>query len=263
MKPTIPLLLIWLLLAGTPSTAKTAIQPPPAPEQYRYQIVQTLKHSANAFTQGLSIEGNLLWESSGLYRRSFLQLRSKDSLEPIAEFHYPKRHFAEGIAVYGDYLYGQTWKSGSVYRWHKHDLQLDKRFSIDGEGWGMARWKEHLVTSDGSDILSFRDPQNLKTIRRIAVRLGSRSIYRLNDLSADDIGIWANIWQNNQLVRINPETGDVMGVLALDELAKFNQRGSFENVLNGVAWDSSTETLWVTGKRWPKMYQLKIQTGQF
>ncbi|MEC8427333.1 MAG: glutaminyl-peptide cyclotransferase [Pseudomonadota bacterium] len=263
MKLTIPLLLIWLLLASAPSIAKTAIQPPSAPEQYRYHIVQTLKHSGNTFTQGLSIEGDRLWESSGLYRRSFLQLRSKGSLKAIAEFHYPNRHFAEGIAVYGDYLYGLTWKSGSVYRWHKHDLQLDKRFSIEGEGWGMARWKEHLVTSDGSDILSFRDPKNLKTKHRIAVRSGSRPIYRLNDLSADDIGIWANIWQRHQIVRINPETGNVMGVLTLNKLAEANQQGSFENVLNGVAWDSGTETLWVTGKRWPKMYQLKIQTGQF
>ena len=263
MKPTIPLLLIWLLLAGTPSTAKTAIQPPSAPEQYRYRIVQTLKHSTNVFTQGLSIEGDLLWESSGLYRRSFLQLRSKGSLVPIAEFHYPNRHFAEGIAVYGDYLYGLTWKSGSVYRWHKHDLQLNKRFSIEGEGWGMARWKEHLVTSNGSDILSFRDPQNLKTKRRIAVRLGLRPVYSLNDLSSDGTGIWANIWQDNQLVRINPETGNVTGVLILDKLTEANQQGSYENVLNGVAWDSSTGTLWVTGKHWPKMYQLKIQSGQF
>jgi len=260
LKPIIPFLLIWLPLAGVPALSETTVPTSFTPEQYRYQIVQTLKHSKNNFTQGLSIEGNLLWESSGLYKRSFLELRQKSSLEPIARFRYPNRHFAEGIAVYGDYLYGLTWKSGSVYRWHKHNVQLDTRFSIDSEGWGMARWQEQLVTSNGSDILSFRNPENLKTKRRISVRMGSRPVYKLNDLSADDISIWANIWHQNQLVRIDPETGNVMGILALDTLANANQSGNFENVLNGVAWDSSTETLWVTGKRWPHLYQLRLDT---
>lgn len=242
-------------VAATQSIAKAS---EPA-ERYGYRIIRTLPHSAQSFTQGLSIESDMLWESSGLYRRSFVQRRSKYSPEPLAQFRFPARHFAEGIVVYGDYLYGLTWKSGTVYRWHKNDLEMDKQFTIAGQGWGLAQWQQQLITSDGSDTLSFRSPDDLRVLRRISVTLNGRAVYQLNDLSSDPFGIWANVWHQNHLLHIAPDTGRVMGVLDLDALAKTNQSGNFENVLNGVAWDSSTDTLWVTGKHWQNLYQLQIK----
>lgn len=256
------LLCLSLTLGANFSRSADTAKDAKSPEQYRYRVVQTLKHSRQSFTQGLHIEGDLLWESSGLYGRSFLQLRHKHSPPPKLEFRYPAEHFAEGIAVHGDYLYGLTWKSGTVYRWHKHNLQLDKRFVITGQGWGLARWKQELVTSDGSDILSFRDPETLRTTRRIAVTLNSRPVRQLNDLSADESHLWANVWHQNRLLYIDPSDGQVIAILNLEQLANINQRGKFEHVLNGVAWDSSSNTLWVTGKHWPNMYQLKIEREQ-
>ncbi|GAA5316479.1 MAG: glutaminyl-peptide cyclotransferase [Candidatus Pelagadaptatus aseana] len=233
----------------------------PLGPQLPYKVLQKLPHDPQLFTQGLVIEDNTLWESSGLYGRSLLQRRDKQQVRALTQFRYPAHEFAEGIALMGDYLYGLTWKSGRVYRWRKHSLELDRTYRIHGEGWGLSLWREDLAISNGSDTITFYHPETLSPKRSIQIRAEGEPVTRLNDLTATSNHLWANIWHNHQVIQIDPDTGEVTAHLNLRKLVDENRSYQNEAVLNGIAWDNSSNTLWVTGKYWQHLYQLELLPG--
>lgn len=224
--------------------------------------MQAIPQNAELFTQGLAIEGDYIWQSSGLYGQSFLQKRLKTQTKPLNEFYYPWHEFAEGIALVGDHLYGLTWKSGRVYRWHKHTLKTDRTFEIQGEGWGMSQWQHTLAVSNGTNTINFYNPADMTLTRSIEVTDHGRVINNLNDLTSDKKSLWANIWHSNTVIKINAKSGAIEGYLDLSEIAdnhrSNNRSNNNEAVLNGLAWDNNTQTLWLTGKLWDTLYQLQL-----
>jgi len=234
--------------------------------QYQYRVLETLPHSQHTFTQGLIVDGDQLIESSGLYRQSFVQRYSKSSTamnHPLAKRTFiAKRFFAEGIAAINDKLFLLTWKSGVAHQLNRQTLAIEKQHHYHGEGWGLSAMKDQLIMSDGSDRLQVRAPENFKLLHTITVTHPHRNITYLNDLTYANGLIWANVWQQDHLLAINPQSGQVVAELDLSALTQKHSSNDPDDTLNGIAWDTGKQALWVTGKRWSKLYLLQITPTQ-
>jgi glutamine cyclotransferase len=257
LKLTHSLLILLLVILSSASNSREPVT------QYRFNLVERLPHSTTVFTQGLAIDSSAkngfeLWQSSGRYGHSFVEKINPYNLSPLATFSFPKSQFAEGIALLGDYLYGLSWQSGIAYRWHKDNLTVDKTFILKSEGWGLTHWNNQLIMSDGSNKLTWLDPETLNPLKHISVTFNQQPLHNLNDLTVINGRIWANVWQKDYLVEIDANTGKVIGQLDLSSLATENSSGDPEAVLNGLAWDNNNQMLLVTGKNWRYLYLLTI-----
>ena len=241
--------------------------------QHQYQIVERLPHSTHIFTQGLALNNNpnntpTLWQSSGHYGQSFLQKSNYDGSNIKARFNFPATQFAEGIAVLDNHIYGLTWQQNIAYQWHKETLELIQKFPLEGQGWGLTRWQDQLLMSNGTDQLTWLEPSTFTPVKHINVTRQQQPVTNLNDLTVVNNLIWANVWQQNYLLQIDPINGKVIGQLDLTELvlenttknASGNTLNRPEAVLNGIAWDNQKQELLVTGKYWRYLYRIKITT---
>jgi glutamine cyclotransferase len=167
-------------------------------------------------------------------------------------------YFGEGIAVFGDRVYQLTWTTGVGFIYDKKTLALLQEFRYGIEGWGMTHDGKNLIVSDGSSILYYWDPRSLREVKRLSVTDGGRPVDNLNELEIVEGEIYANIWQQDRIARVSPETGKVVGWIDLKGLLSPSERTGDEDVLNGIAYDQSAKRLFVTGKLWPKLFEIEI-----
>lgn len=244
-------------------TLRFAIPPPPIPEGVPIQPVEILAeypHDPEAFTQGLLWSGGQLFESTGIEGRSELrELRLEDGAV-LRHVPLPPAMWGEGIADWEDEIVGLTLKSGIALRWARKDLAPLASLSCPGEGWGLARVGGALVASDGSATLRLLDPESLALRRTLEVREVGTPLRLINALAFARGDLLANIFMTNTIARIDPETGEGKGRLDLGEAVARSGRRDIRDVLNGIAWDAEGERLFVTGKNWPKLFEISLPT---
>jgi glutamine cyclotransferase len=228
-------------------------------QQCGYEIVAEYPHDRTAFTQGLFWHEGHLYEGTGQYGQSRVSRVALDSGEPLKTQPLSDQHFGEGITRWRDQIIGVTWRSGTGYRWRLKDLKPIGQFRYEGEGWGVTMVGDSLALSDGTSTLRFFDPATMTEQRRVQVSLGGRPLTMINELETIEGKIWANVWMSDVVVRIDPATGDVDQLINFTGLrAKAGALGH-DMVLNGIAWDAAQKRLFVTGKNWPKLYQVSVK----
>jgi len=237
----------------------TATPPAPPPiERCGYRIVQTFPHDATSFTQGLFWDEGHLYEATGQYGQSRVARLDLKTGKALAQTKLPSDQFGEGITRWGDQIIGVTWQGGVGNRWSIKDLKPVGTFKYEGEGWGLTMVEGSLVLSDGTTELRFFDPATMKEQKRVTVRFGGRPISMLNELETIDGQIWANVWMTDFIVRIDPATGNVVSLVDLSTLKADAGVSGTDSVLNGIAWDAKKKRLFVTGKYWPKLYEIAL-----
>lgn len=225
---------------------------------FGYEVINTYPHDVNAFTQGLFIRNGVLYEGTGLKGLSSLRKVDLKTGKVLEERKLQDEYFGEGITTDGKRIIQLTWKArkGFVYDLNTFAPIMD--FSYPTEGWGITYDGRNFIMSDGTATLYFLDPQNLKEIGRIEVYDDKGPVVRLNELEYVNGEIFANIWWEERVARIDPKTGRVTGWIDLRGLLSQSDRKSDVNTLNGIAYDSEKEKLYVTGKLWPKLFEIKI-----
>ena len=239
--------------------ALVAVAADPAPvERCGYRVVQSYPHDTTSFTQGLFWDDGHLYEGTGQYGRSRVARLDLKTGRALAQTKLPSDQFGEGITRWGDQIIGVTWQNGVGNRWTIKDLKRVGTFRYEGEGWGLTMVGDSLVLSDGSSQLRFMDPATMKEQRRVTVRFGGRPLAMLNELETIDGQVWANIWMTDLIVRIDPTSGDITSYVDLTGLKQDAGATGDDSVLNGIAWDARKKRLFVTGKYWPKLYEIAL-----
>jgi len=225
---------------------------------YTYEVVNTYPHDSGAYTQGLMIEGEKLFEGTGLRGRS--SLRKVDlqtgSVEQI--HHLSSSIFGEGIVVYDNKILQLSWTSGIGFIYNKNTFERLRSVTYPTEGWGITYDGTRFIVSDGTANLYFRDKITFEEIDRVTVRDDQGTVTRLNELEYVKGEIYANVWQTDRIARINPANGRVVGWIDLTGLLPPEDHSSTVDVLNGIAYDSVKNRLFVTGKLWPKLFEIKL-----
>ncbi|HBG96306.1 MAG TPA: glutamine cyclotransferase [Chromatiaceae bacterium] len=223
-----------------------------------FRVVASFPHDPTAFTQGLVFHAGELFEGTGLYGQSTLRRVELESGLVQQQIALPKHLFGEGITVWDDEIIQVSWRARLGIRYDRATLQRLGTFRLSGEGWGIAHDGQHWIVSDGSDTLHFLDPATQQEVRRVRVHDGPQAITRLNELEFIDGEIWANIWLSDRLVRISPADGAVIGYVDLSRLWPASRIRDPQAVLNGIAYDAKNRRLFVTGKYWPRLYQIEV-----
>ena len=252
----------WRLVAGIVciSAASLVAQRRPAPVQAA-RVVATFPHDPASFTQGLVFADGQLYESTGLVGESTLRRVDLATGQALQRINVPAPHFAEGLALVGSELLQLTWRGQVGFVYDKKTFAQKRTFTYDSEGWGIAYdGTSRLVMSDGSDTLTFLDPKTLKAIRTLRVADAGTPVGNLNELEWIEGEIWANVWMTDRIARISPATGEVNAWLDLSSLYPRAQRAPAADVLNGIAYDPATRRIFVTGKKWPRLYQVTVST---
>ena len=249
-------------LIASPSFACMAEGPAPeekAVPEYGYRVVSQKRFDRQNFTQGLEIHDGRLYVSSGLYGESMLRAYDFPSLELLRTVPVDRRIFAEGLTVIDEQLILLSWRERVMLVYDLPDLSLVGQSALPGQGWGAAHSGSVLWFSDGSDRLYSADLAGGGKLRTQPVTLNGEPLRNLNELEWVDGEIWANVWQSNFIARIDPETGHVVGMINLSGLLPEEDRLRDTDVLNGIAVDPSTGSIWVTGKRWPWLFEITLE----
>lgn len=246
--------LLPLILAACSTNAQTANRPPTK----RVKVVASYPHDAAAFTQGLVVEGTTIFESTGQYGNSSIRKVDLASGEISLSLPLKPDLFGEGITIMGDNLYLLTWKARACHLFDKNTLQWKKSFSYTGEGWGLANDGKFIYMSDGTSTIRVVDPETFKVVRRIRVKNGRRYLSKLNELEFVNGKIWANVWYDDRIAEIDPQTGKVTAWLDCRNVYPANRRPDREHVLNGIAVDNKSGRIYVTGKNWPQLYEIEL-----
>ena len=226
---------------------------------FGYQVVAEYPHDRRAFTQGLVYVDEVLYEGTGLYGESTLRRVDLETGEVLQAVGLTEEYFGEGIAVVDDRIYQLTWRNGVCVVFDRETFEVLDTFSYQTEGWGLTTDGERLIMSDGTARLFVRDPETFDVLDVIYVYDGNKTVANLNELEIVDGEIWANIWRTDRIARIDPETGQVTGWIDLSGLLSERDRGRHRvDVLNGIAHDSETNRLFVTGKLWPKLFEIEV-----
>lgn len=223
----------------------------------RAEVVDAYPHDKAASTQGLLYADGVLYESIGGYGESGLRRVALDSGRLLASRPLDDRYFGEGLALVGDRLIQLTWKAGVGFVYDRDTLEPIGRFSYKGEGWGLTYDGRHLIMSDGSATLRFLDPDGFQVVRRLDVTLAGEPLAQLNELEFVNGQIWANVWHSDNMVRIDPRSGRVIGIVAAAHLRAKLPATASAGVLNGIAWDASGQRILVTGKNWPRLFEIR------
>jgi glutamine cyclotransferase len=222
-------------------------------------VVHTYPHDSSAFTEGLVYHKGYLYESTGLRGKSALRKVEVNSGRVIKEADLAEKYFGEGMAILRNKIYQLTWQNQTGFIYNLSTFKLIGKFSYAGEGWGLATDGKNLFMSDGSSQITCRAPDTFQIIRKINVRDGDRPIDKLNELEIIGGEIWANIFMENIIARISLQTGEVLGWIDLRPLFSRLPASPKRDVLNGIAFDSEKERIFVTGKFWPTLFEIKIR----
>ena len=226
-------------------------------EQLSIQVLASYPHDPTAFTQGLMWHKGELYESTGLYGRSSLRRTVPENGEILVRHDLERHLFGEGLTLVDDKLVLLTWKAGLALVFDPETLEPIDQWGYNGEGWGLTFDGQHLIMSDGSPRITFRDRNDFRWLRTVDVTLKGRPLPQINELEFVDGQLYANVWGEDRIVRLDPETGVVNGVIHAAGLLS-PQESRLVDVLNGIAYDAESETFWLTGKFWPRMFQVKF-----
>lgn len=223
-----------------------------------YRVVHSYPHDPRAYTQGLIYLDGHLYESTGLNGRSSLRMVDLETGRVQQEIPVPGKYFAEGLTNWGSTLVQLTWLSHTAFVYDRFSFRLLRTLHYDGEGWGLTQDGAHLILSDGSATLRFLDPETFRVVRRIVVKDRGAPVTQLNELEYVRGEIYANVWHTDRIARISPATGNVIGWIDLSGLLPADQHPDPEAVLNGIAYDAAQNRLFVTGKLWPRLFEIKV-----
>jgi glutaminyl-peptide cyclotransferase len=225
---------------------------------YEYRVVAKFPHSTESYTEGFFYRDGMFYEGTGREGHSAVLVIDPATGSVVQHRDLAAEYFGEGIVDWGPNIYEWTWKSGICFVYDRFSLQLVKQFSYAGEGWGMTHTAKELITSDGSAILRFRDPNTFRETRHIVVKDGKKTIDQLNELEFIKGEIYANVWHADRIARISPVDGRVISWIDLAGLLPAEQMVDAESVLNGIAYDAQHDRLFVTGKQWPAVFEIKV-----
>jgi glutamine cyclotransferase len=235
-----------------------ALASSPSAPVYGYRVVAKFPHATKSYTEGFFYRDGLFYEGTGREGHSAVLVIDPTTGTILQHRDLAGEYFGEGIVDWGPNIFEWTWNSGVGFVYDRFSLQLVKQFSFTGEGWGMTRTIKELITSDGTATLRFRDPNTFRETRHIIVRDGKKVIDQLNELEFVKGEIYANVWHTDKIARISPVDGHVISWIDLAGLLPAEQLLDRESVLNGIAYDAQHDRLFVTGKQWPAVFEIKV-----
>ncbi|MBA3247106.1 MAG: glutaminyl-peptide cyclotransferase [Pyrinomonadaceae bacterium] len=244
-------------LSSSPATANSNSSTADVPT-YTYEVVNTYPHARDAYTQGLIFQDGILWESTGERGRSSLRKVDLQTGKVLKKVDVPPEFFAEGMTVLDGKVYQLTWQEHKGFIYDAETLKKLGEFSYQGEGWGLTHDGESLIMSDGTNQLRFLHPNTLQVKRTISVFDKGEPLAQLNELEFIRGEIWANIWQTDKIVQLDPQTGKILGWIDLTGLLPTRDYTPETDVLNGIAYDKEGDRLFVTGKLWPKLFEIRL-----
>jgi glutaminyl-peptide cyclotransferase len=221
-------------------------------------VVATYPHDRGAFTEGLLYRDGLLYESTGLEGRSVIRAVRLEDGTVVREARLADSLFGEGLVDWKDRLVSVTWRTGIGFVWDRSTFKRLRSFRYAGEGWGLTQDGRHIIMSDGSPVLRFLDPETLKLSRRLTVTAAGAPVRDINELEWVRGEIWANIWQTDMIARIDPANGRVIGWIDIAALSAVSGRRRADDVANGIAWDKAKDRLFVTGKNWGRLFEIRL-----
>jgi glutamine cyclotransferase len=227
-------------------------------QQVSYEVVSSYPHDPTSFTQGLVWHDGTLYESTGLKGESKLRRLEFPSGKVLKEINLASEFFGEGLALVDGRLIQLTWQSHKGFVYDLDTFRLLQEFAYDTEGWGLTYDGKNLILSDGSSDLFYLDPQTFKRVRKLAVTMNGKPLTELNELEFIEGEIWANVWQTDLIVRIDPSTGRVTSFLNLKGILAPSDKTGREDVLNGIAYDAEHKRIFVTGKLWPRVFEIRV-----
>lgn len=228
------------------------------PAAFGYRIIHVYPHDPTAFTQGLIYLNGSLYESTGLNGKSSLRKVDLETGAVLQRHDLPPDLFGEGLTNWGSALLQLTWKAHTGFVYDRRSFSLLRTFHYDGEGWGLTQDGVHIILSDGSSSLRFLDPQTFQKVKRIVVSDNGIEVHDINELEYIHGEIYANIWQTDLIAMISPKDGHVAGWIDLSGLRPASVRANSDAVLNGIAFDATHNRLFVTGKLWPKLFEIRL-----
>lgn len=236
---------------------------------YGYEVVKAYPHDSKAFTQGLLFHNGFLYESTGQEGESTLRRVDIETGKVLQKVDQPKESFAEGITLLNDKIYQLTWQEGICRVFDAKDFTLIRQLDYQGEGWGITTDGQHLFMTDRTHVIRVMDPETFKPVRMITVlREDGKPLMQINELEYIKGEIWANVWHSeeprilgkpNYIARIDPATGKLLGWINLFGISPDDVERDDENTLNGIAYDPATDRIFVTGKKWKKLFEIKIK----
>jgi glutaminyl-peptide cyclotransferase len=224
-----------------------------------YQVINSYPHDPAAFLQGLVWYDGRFFESTGLYGESTLREVEFPSGKVLRKINLPPNLFGEGLALVGDRLIQLEWKTGRGFVYDRDTFKLLREFKYHTEGWGITYDGTSLIMSDGSSELTFLDPQTFEPTRKLTVRMNGKPMTELNELEYIEGEVWANVWQTDVILRIDPGNGEVTSFLDLKGLLPPMVRTGNEDVLNGIAYDARDKRIFLSGKKWPRIFEIKLK----
>jgi glutaminyl-peptide cyclotransferase len=243
------------ILCGLVAAVLTAAAQTP---EYGYQVIHAYAHDPNAFTQGLEYRAGYLYEGTGLKGRSSLRKVQLETGKVLQEIDIDPQYFGEGITVLNQKIMELTWQAETGFVYDQSTFRRLQTYNYPGEGWGLANDGQNIYMSDGTAQIRIWDPFTLQEKRRITVHDAGRPVLNLNELEWVRGEIYANIWQTDRIARISPVDGRVLGWIDMAGILPASERTGNEDVLNGIAYDVLGNRLFVTGKLWPKLFEIKV-----
>jgi glutaminyl-peptide cyclotransferase len=229
---------------------------------YGYKVVAKYPHSRDSYTEGFFYLNGLFYEGTGMTGHSAVLAITPATGQPVQHTELPPQYFGEGIIDWGPNLLEWTWQTHVGFVYDRFSMRVLREFHYTGEGWGMTRTAKELITSDGTSTLRFRDPDTFAETRNIVVRDGKQPVDQLNELeyirTKTGGEIYANVWHSDRIARISPVDGHVIAWIDLTGILPDSQRVNAESVLNGIAYDAQHDRLFVTGKQWPTVFEIKV-----
>lgn len=245
------------------ATTTIRVKPDQAPQSYNYEVIAVYPHDPQAYTQGLIYQDGYLYEGTGQYGESSIRKTEIKSGKTLSVLNIDSQLFGEGITIYRDKIYQITWRSRKGFIYDLKTFSLESTFSYNSEGWGITTVGDELIMSDGSNKLYHIAPSTFNILKETEVWDHNGPVDQLNELEYIDGLVWANVWLTDRIVAIDPTTGAVKGELDLSSLLAASDKirlDDKDDVLNGIAWNPEKKTFYVTGKRWPKLFEIKVNT---
>jgi len=228
------------------------------PKTYGFKVVNEFPHDRAAFTQGLFYDNGLLYEGTGQETGSTLREVELKTGKVMRQLNLSADLFGEGITLFKDRIYQVTWRSKVGFIYDKSTFSQINKIYYQSEGWGLTTMNDHIVMSDGSNVLYIIEPEMFTVVSRLEVYNNEKMVDQLNELEYINGEIWANIWNTDLIARIDPATGKIIGYIDLKGILKDPDTDTSINVLNGIAWDSAGGRIFVTGKNWPKLFEIRV-----
>jgi len=229
------------------------------PEKFGYEVVQSYPHNETSFTEGLEIHNGFIYESTGENGKSYIYKNNLKTGQTVKSVKLADKYFGEGITIFNDRIYQLTYKTKIGFIYNLESMALVDSFHFESaEGWGMTHDEKYLIMDDGTNVLTYIDPTTLKTVKKLQVYDDKDAVVYLNELEYSEGYIYANLWTTNLIVKIDSQTGKVLAKIDLDGILSMSNTDKQVDVLNGIAIDPVTKKMYVTGKLFPKLFEIKL-----